>query len=272
MQEALSALIEAVQATHPGQILIVTGAGVSHASGIPTFRGTDKDAIWKRDVMELGTYRFFRENPAGSWQWYLSRFAKLEGARPNPGHLAITALERFQLARGGDFLLVTQNIDTLHEQAGTQRMIKVHGSSDRFRCSVPDCSLGEPEGSIAASEVDLTAFRKEPVEANVPRCPACGGFLRMHVLWFDEYYAEHRDYGWHAACRAAEQEARLVIFAGTSFAVGVTDMVLRAARMRDVPVFNIDPTPRISDDDVTSIAAGAEVALVEVCKALGVAV
>lgn len=268
MQKAISTLLETVRATHPGQILIVTGAGVSHASGIPTFRGTDKDAIWKRDVTELGTYRFFRENPAGSWQWYLSRFANLEGKQPNPGHFAITALERFQLARGGDFLLVTQNIDTLHEQAGTQRMIKVHGSSDRFRCSVDDCALGAPEGTIAASEVDLTAFRKDPVEANVPRCPSCGGFLRMHVLWFDEYYAEHQSYGWQAVCRSAE-EAQLVIFAGTSFSVGVTDLVLRSARFRNVPVFNIDPAPRVSGDGVMSIAAGAEVVLVEVCKALG---
>jgi NAD-dependent deacetylase len=272
MQQALSALVRAVQATHPGQILIVTGAGVSHASGIPTFRGSDPNAIWKRDVTELGTYQFFCENPAGSWQWYLSRFDKAEGARPNPGHLAITALERFQLARGGDFLLVTQNIDTLHEQAGTRRMLKVHGTSDRFRCSEPGCVLAAPEGSIAASQVELTAFRKNPVEANVPRCPSCGGLLRMHILWFDEYYTEHLSYGWEAVCRSAEEEARLVIFAGTSFSVGVTDLVLRSARRRNVPIFNIDPAPRVSGDGVTSLSAGAELVLVEVCKALGLAV
>ncbi|WP_170229227.1 SIR2 family NAD-dependent protein deacylase [Polyangium fumosum] len=271
MQDALDALTDDVRSTHPEQILIVTGAGVSHASGIPTFRGNDPDAIWKRDVTELGTRAFFSENPAGSWQWYLSRFDKVSGAKPNPGHHAIAALERFQTERGGDFLLVTQNVDTLHEQAGSKRMVKVHGTSDRYRCSRSGCELGALEGSIAASEVDLTAFRANPVEANVPRCPSCGAFLRMHVLWFDEVYAGHDDYQWSRVLDAAKVQARLVIFAGTSFSVGVTELVTQSARARRVPVFNIDPTPRISKPGIMPIAASAEVALVEVCKRLGVA-
>lgn len=272
MQDALAALTDAVRSAQAGQILIVTGAGVSHASGIPTFRGSDPDAIWKRDVTELGTHAFFCENPAGSWQWYLSRFEKLVGAKPNPAHHAIAALERFQIERDGEFLLVTQNIDTLHEQAGSQRMIKVHGTSDRYRCSREGCELGAPEGSIAASEVDLTAFRANPVEANVPRCPSCGAFLRMHVLWFDEMYAGHRDYQWRRVGIAAQVRVGVVIFAGTSFSVGVTELVTNFALRRRVPVFNIDPTPRVSEPGITTIAAGAEVALVEVCKRLGVAV
>ena len=222
--------------------------------------------------MELGTYGFFRDDPAGSWSWYLSRFDKVAGARPNPGHLALAALERFQLARGGDFLLVTQNIDTLHEQAGSKRMIKVHGSSDRFRCSRVSCKLGAPEGTVPASEVDLSAFRANPVEANVPRCPACGALLRMHVLWFDESYHGHRDYHFRQVGIAAETQAELVIFAGTSFAVGVTALVLEFAEKRGVPIFNVDPTPRIDGGGVITVAAGAEVALVAVCEALGVSV
>ena len=67
-------LSAAVEAVGPGKITVVTGAGVSLASGIPTFRGTDPDAVWKRDVTELGTYRYFREDPVGSWRWYTSRF------------------------------------------------------------------------------------------------------------------------------------------------------------------------------------------------------
>jgi NAD-dependent deacetylase len=271
MQAAVAALVEAVRSTHSEQILIVTGAGVSHASGIPTFRGSDPGAIWKHDVKKLGKYAFFRKDPAGSWQWYLSRFEKLEGARPNPGHHAIAALERFQIERGGDFLLVTQNVDTLHEQAGSQRLVKVHGTSDRYRCSRVGCELGAHEGSIAASEIDLAAFRANPVEAHVPRCPSCGAFLRMHILWFDETYEGHRDYQWQRVGIAAEVEARLVIFAGTSFSVGVTEHVTHFAQARKVPVFNIDPTPRIHEPGIVSIAAGAEVALVEVCKTLGVA-
>jgi len=270
--DALTALTNAIAATNPGQILIVTGAGVSLASGIPTFRGNDSGAVWKRDVMELGTYRYFCEDPAGSWQWYLSRFDKVGDAKPNPGHFAMAALERFQIDRGGEFLLVTQNIDTLHEQAGSRNMIKVHGSSNRFRCSMNGCLLGAPIGKIASSEVDISAFINDPVEKNVPRCPLCGSFLRMHVLWFDESYSEHLSYGWTEVCEAAEVKAKLVIFAGTSFAVGVTEMILEAAATRNVPIFNIDPTPRVEHPVITNIAAGAEVALVAVCAKLGLSV
>lgn len=272
MNAALTDLTKALRDTHPGQIAIVTGAGISLASGIPTFRGSDAGAIWKKDVTQLGTHRFFVENPAGSWQWYLSRFDKVEGARPNPGHLALAALEKWQLARGGDFLLVTQNIDTLHEQAGSKRMVKVHGTSDRYRCDRYGCPNGPPKGSIPAGEVDLTHFRAAPSALTVPRCPRCGGFLRMHILWFDEVYTGHEDYKFHTVERSAEKDARLVVFIGTSFSVGVTSLVLDGARMRGIPVFNIDPTPRIDEDEICHVAMPSEVALVEVCQALGVTV
>jgi len=270
MQKPLHDLQKAIRATTPGQILVVTGAGISVASGIPTFRGSEPDAIWKKDVTELGTYQFFRENPAGSWQWYLSRFSKVRGARPNPAHHALAMLERWQVARGGDFLLATQNIDTLHEQAGSSMMIKVHGTSDRYRCDRTGCEFGDPAGSIPANEVDLAEFLANPTIEHVPRCPACKSLLRMHVLWFDEYYFEHNDYQFKTITRAAQQEARLVIFIGTSFAVGVTALVLQGALDRGVPVFNIDPTPRIDEPRVCSIAAPAEVALIELCQELGI--
>jgi NAD-dependent deacetylase len=268
MSSAVTELVRTLRDTSSGQILVVTGAGVSVASGIPTFRGTDPDAIWKKDVTELGTHQFFREDPAGSWHFYLTRFAKVEGARPNDAHHALAALERWQTARGGDFLLVTQNIDTLHEQAGSSRLIKVHGTSDRYRCDRETCPLGAPFGSIPAAEVDLSAFRKEPVAANVPRCPRCGRHLRMHVLWFDEYYTAHEDYRFDDVRRAATR-ADVVVFVGTSFAVGVTDLVLGNARGRGVPIFNIDPTPRVDDRRVRSVALPAEAALVEVARELG---
>lgn len=263
-------LTRAVKETNPGQMLVVTGAGVSHASGIPTFRGSDVGAIWKRSPTELGTREFFEEDPAGSWQWYLSRFDMTREAKPNPGHLAIAALERYQTERGGEFLLVTQNIDTLHEQAGSKNMIKVHGTSDRFRCSRMGCLFGAPEGSIFAHLVDLTEFRANPVEANVPRCALCNSFLRVHVLWFDETYVGHKNYRWREVCNAVEMHAKLVIIAGTSFSVGVTDLVLQFCSMRNVPIFNIDPAPTIQDSHVTNIVGGSEVVLVDVCKQLGI--
>lgn len=188
----------------------------------------------------------------------------------NPSHAAIAVLERYQLARGGDFLLITQNIDTLHEQAGSKRMIKVHGTSDRYRCSRRDCEFGAPKGSLAADRVDLTAFRADPVDANVPRCPACNSFLRVHVLWFDETYVGHNDYHWREVCASVETQAKLVIVAGTSFSVGVTELMLQFCGMRNVPIFNIDPSPRVDDSHVTNIASTSETTLVEVCKELGI--
>jgi NAD-dependent SIR2 family protein deacetylase len=275
MDEIITGLAELVTAARQigrGQILVVTGAGVSLASGIPTFRGDDPGAVWKRDVTELGTHRFFAEDPAGSWRWYLSRFDKLASARPNPGHFALAALERWQVARGGDFLLVTQNIDTLHEQAGSSLMVKVHGSSDRYRCDREGCTHGAPIGSLPAREVDLSAFRAAPTLENVPRCPECGGFLRLHVLWFDEYYTQHADYRFETVVRAAQRDAQLVVFVGTSFSVGATALVLQGALLRDVPVFNVDPAPAIDLDGVSHVAAKSEVALVELCGALGLGV
>jgi NAD-dependent deacetylase len=270
--EGLAELVTAARGIGRGQILVVTGAGVSFASGIPTFRGDDPGAIWKRDVTELGTHRFFVEDPAGSWAWYLSRFDKLRDARPNPGHLALAAMERWQVARGGDFLLVTQNIDTLHEQAGSTLMVKVHGSSDRYRCDREGCTYGAPTGSIPARDVDLSAFRGAPTLENVPRCPACGGFLRLHVLWFDEFYTQHADYRFEEVVRAAQRDAQLVIFVGTSFSVGATALVLQGALLRDVPVFNVDPAPTIDLDGVRHVAAKSEVALVELCRELQITI
>ena len=84
-------LADAFRATS-GPVLVVTGAGISLASGIPTFRGTDPGAVWKRDVTELGTVRYFEEEPEGSWSWYLSRFDSVRDAKPNAGHHALAEL------------------------------------------------------------------------------------------------------------------------------------------------------------------------------------
>ena len=266
----MAELVAAVERTGRGQILVVTGAGVSLASGIPTFRGADPGAIWKRDVTELGTHRFWLEDPAGSWAWYLSRFDRLADARPNAGHLALAALERWQIDRGGDLLLVTQNIDTLHERARSRRLLKVHGTSDRYRCDRDGCACGPPTGSIPADAVDLAAFRRAQTLENVPRCPACGGFLRLHVLWFDEYYTQHEDYRFGEVVLSAREGAQLVIFAGTSFSVGATALVLQGTLLRGVPVFNIDPAPTIDLDGVRQVVAPSEVALAQLCEGLGI--
>jgi NAD-dependent deacetylase len=252
-------------------LLVVTGAGVSVASGIPTFRGNDPGAIWKRDVTELGTRRHFEEDPVGSWRWYMERFDRALAARPNDAHHAIAALERWQAGREAPFLLVTQNVDTLHEQAGSSRVVKVHGSADRVRCSRDGCALGAPRGSLPRASVDLEAFRGEPALAHLPRCPACGALLRQHVLWFDETYDEHADYQLPRVMTAAA-EAAVVLFVGTSFSVGITDLLLGAAWRSGALAFAVDPAaPPRATPGVRHLRAPAEGLLpvvVQACEGL----
>lgn len=254
-------LEQALRGLERGPLVVVTGAGISLASGIPTFRGSDPGAVWKNDITELGTYRFFRQDPVESWLWSHRIFGALAGAEPNPAHHALARLERFQLARGGSFLLVTQNIDTLHERAGSRELVKVHGSADRYRCASPlGCRNGAPDGTLRAEQVDFAPFMADPTLANIPRCPLCGDLLRRHVLWFDEYYNEHRDYQWERVQQAA-QTMGLLVFVGTSFAVGVTELFLQAALFSRVPTYSIDPAGQRPHGRVEVIAERAEVLL-----------
>jgi NAD-dependent deacetylase len=227
----------------PGMLMVVTGAGLSLASGIPTFRGTDPGAVWKNDVTTLGTVHYFSEEPEGSWSWYLSRFSKLENAQPNAGHDALVALERHRAARGAPFLLVTQNVDGLHRKAGAEALVEVHGTADRVRCSGQGCAFGSPRGSLLRTDVDFSPFLAAPTRANVPLCPGCGEWLRPHVLWFDELYNGHDDYQWKRVREAAAAAAR-VIFIGTSLSVGATDQIRLEAQERQVPIANLDPAGR----------------------------
>jgi NAD-dependent deacetylase len=251
-----------------GTVLVVTGAGISLASGIPTFRGQDAGAIWKKDVTELGTFRYFAEDPVGSWRWYLSRFEKTVGAKPNPAHQALVALERFCERRGGRPLLVTQNIDGLHRQAGSRQLVEVHGRADRVRCPGHGCAHGAPAGSLSRADFDLDRFRAEPSVATLPRCPSCQTILRQHVLWFDEYYDSHQDYQWPRVLDAAAT-CDAVLFVGTSFSVGVTDLVLGAARERGRPVWSVDPAVSAPPAGVVSVRARAEELLPAVARLVG---
>lgn len=251
-----------------GLWLVVTGAGVSHASGIPTFRGTEPDAVWAKDTMEMATLRYFLREPAGSWKWYLERFDKVLEAQPNSAHRALAGLEKWQQARNRPFQLITQNVDPLHERAGSRALIKVHGSADKVRCSSYGCEFGAPEGSMSREMVDLAKFRAQPTADNVPRCPSCGALVRQHVLWFDEYYHGHRDYQWDRV-REAAANSSVVLFVGTSFSVGVTELILDAALRRGAPVFSVDPNRVGVPDEVKHLAVPAEDLLPALAGALG---
>jgi NAD-dependent deacetylase len=255
-----------------GRLVVCTGAGVSLASGLATFRGADPDAVWSQVDVEMGTREFFEADPVESWRWYADRFTPAFAAEPNATHEALAALEHWFVDQGGEFLLVTQNVDLLHERAGSRNLIKVHGSLDRVRCSRIGCDHGAPRGSLPVDEGD---FRRFDVAGpgKLPRCSDCGSLLRPHVLWFDEMYADHEDYRYEEV-RAGGWRMDAILFVGTSFSVGVTALLLQATVMRDVPAISIDPgaDPARTPPEVALIAEPAEVLLPAVCERLGVAV
>ena len=267
MNGNLDAITSLFKAHVPGKILVVTGAGISLASGIPTFRGQDPGAIWKRDVTELGTFSYFSQDPVGSWSWYLSRFEKTVGAKPNPAHKALATLESFCERKGGELLVITQNIDGLHRAAGSRNLIEVHGHADRVRCPRDGCPNGAPAGSLPRSDFDLERFLADPSPATLPRCPRCQAVMRQHLLWFDESYDSHDDYQWLRVLDAAVR-SDAVLFVGTSFSVGVTDLILSAARERGRPILSVDPAAAVHLPGVASLRARAEELLPAVCEAL----
>lgn len=148
-------------------IVILTGAGVSAESGLGTFR--DKDGLWTRyDLREVATPEGFARNPALVHDFYNARRKNLIAAAPNAAHYALAELERNW---DGDFLLVTQNVDDLHERAGSQRLLHMHGELLKVRCDLCQ-NVGTWHGDL-----DLATA-----------CPACGnaGAMRPHVVWFGE--------------------------------------------------------------------------------------
>jgi len=218
--------------------VVVTGAGISLASGIPTFRGQDPDAVWSETVLEMGTWRFFLRQPVKQWSWYLRRFDGCRSASPNAGHTALADLEQMipQLQ------IITQNVDGLHTAAGSTSVMEVHGAARYLRCTNRHCVNGEPRGLVEWDESLFSAFRANPCRETLPRCPKCRKFLRPHVLWFDENYQSHESYRFSEALSALDQMT-CCIFIGTSFAVGITEQAVFSATIAPLPTFVIDPGP-----------------------------
>lgn len=155
-------LIERLAAARRAAVL--TGAGISAESGIPTFRDA-LSGLWANyDPQELATPEGFARNPKLVWEWYAERRARIAGVQPNPGHLALAALEQ----RFEQFTLVTQNIDSLHQRAGSRAVVELHGNIARVKCSREE-----------------TIVREFPDNESPPRCP-CGAWLRPDVVWFGE--------------------------------------------------------------------------------------
>ena len=182
--------------------LVLTGAGVSAESGIPTFRG--RDGYWRNlDPAKLATPEAFASDPKLVWEWYRERRQRIRNARPNAAHEAIARLAQ----RTDKFLLVTQNVDDLHARAGVtpEKMVQIHGDIFITRCTRCDFSYGGRGGSPAfarlrrgrpelpgACVVQPTNRRLRSIAAtserdlNVPTCPKCQALMRPDVVWFGE--------------------------------------------------------------------------------------
>jgi len=145
-------------------VAVLTGAGVSAESGVPTFRDAQSGLWAKYDPHELATPEAFARNPKLVWDWYAARRAMIAKVDPNPAHYALAELET--LVPG--FLLATQNVDGLHRRAGSRKLVELHGNILRVRCS----SCG--------------AFADTWSDASPPPCAACGAHLRPDVVWFNE--------------------------------------------------------------------------------------
>jgi NAD-dependent deacetylase len=199
-------------------LAVLTGAGVSAESGVPTFRDA-QSGLWAQfDPLELATPDAFRRHPRLVWDWYAWRRTLLAAARPNPGHFALAEWER----RSPQFVLVTQNVDGLHQAAGSTRTVELHGNLQRVKCS--------REGTVVTQWDD-----RNPDEP--PRCTQCGAFLRPDVVWFQEELPR-------VALARAELAARTcdaMLVVGTSAEVHPAAALPLQAQARGASVIEVNP-------------------------------
>jgi NAD-dependent deacetylase len=153
-------------------VAVLSGAGISKESGLPTFREA-QTGLWSRyDPEQLATPDAFKQNPDLVWGWYMYRRDLVQAAKPSAGHNALAQLEQLL----DHVVIVTQNVDGLHTMAGSREVVELHGSLSRFKCSA--ACQGEP------TLIDLTRVPYDKVHA--PKCPACRAPIRPDVIWFGE--------------------------------------------------------------------------------------
>jgi len=220
--EGLRQAIEGAQS-----VAALTGAGISAESGVPTFRGAD--GLWRNfSAQQLATPEAFAENPRLVWEWYDWRRAIIRQARPNAGHAALAELERRKLADPGkqrSFTLITQNVDGLHERAGSKNIVKLHGDIWLMRCL--GCGQSERNEQV-------------PLENLPPRC-RCGAMLRPAVVWFGEPLPDDE---WDRALEASRR-AQVFLVIGTSAAVYPAASLAEVAESAGakLAIINPEPTP-----------------------------
>jgi len=225
------------------RIAVLTGAGISAESGVPIFRGPG--GLWRQYRPEdLATPGAFARDPRLVWEWYDWRRSVVAQAEPNAGHLALAELER----RTKDFTLITQNVDGLHERAGSRRVLKLHGDLWTLRCT--GCGAERVDGTVPLPELP-------------PRCAlrlrsgqACGGLLRPGVVWFGESLpADALEQAMAAAARA-----QVFLVVGTSAVVqpaASLPLMARQAGARVVEI-NAEPTPLTELVDASFLGKSGE--------------
>jgi NAD-dependent deacetylase len=203
------------------RFVFVTGAGISQESGVPTFRG--KDGLWRKyDAMRLATIDAFYDNPKLVWEWYAERRQNIISARPNAGHSAIAELQKYK-----DVIVLTQNIDGLHQRSGSNTVLELHGSIIRIKCTVCD-------------------FQKDFLEnfdILPPKCN-CGAILRPDVVWFGEPLPLDV---WTSAIKYAGS-CDVMIVAGTSLVVSPANTLPIYAKQNDALLIEINPGKTLMSD------------------------
>jgi NAD-dependent deacetylase len=218
------------------RVTVLTGAGISAESGVPTFRGAD--GLWRRyRAVDLATPEAFAQDPALVWEFYNWRRELLAPLRPNPAHLALVEMEQ-RLPR---LNLVTQNIDGLHQAAGSRAVVELHGNIWWVRCT--QCQ-------------QVSEDRRVPLP-KLPACQACGGLLRPHVVWFGETLEADI----LQAAYDAVEHCQVMLVIGTSALVQpAASMGLHARRSGAfVAEINLEPTPNSEVSDVTVQGKAGEI-------------
>lgn len=230
-----------------GAVLVLTGAGVSKESGIATFR--DAGGVWDGiDPMEVATPRAFEANPVLVWRFYDARRARAAEAHPNAAHRAIAAIE----ATGRPFLLATQNVDGLHERAGSNNIVRLHGSLWRLRCTV--CGIERDDFHPTLSPLP-------------PRCGACDGMIRPGVVWFEEPLPMVE----FARAQKGATVAELVFVVGTSSLVYPAASLQTVAASAGAYVVEINPeTTPFSGAASEHLGGPAAVVLPALLEAAGI--
>lgn len=219
------------------RVAVLTGAGISAESGVPTFRG--KEGLWgKFRPQELATMKAFMDNPKLVWEWYNWRRSIINEVKPNPGHCALAELEGL-VER---FTLITQNVDGLHRRAGSQEVLEIHGNILRNKCM--KCGRGHAD----ADEIDPD---------NIPKCTSCGGRIRPDVVWFGEMLSEETI---QLAFQRTE-EAQVFLSVGTSAVVHPAASLPLTARHSGAILVevNLEPTPITELADYSFIGQSGEV-------------